>query len=141
MLYACSNQSNLRIVFLITFFNYQPFKILIQNYYVYRTKSALLIEQHGVAIVTAGARIHACHEHEAGGIFGAILCSRNSDYAVFQRLVHDFEHIAVELWQLIEKEHAVVSQANFARHGITAASHEGHGTSIRLCGGINCVIY
>ena len=89
----------------------------------------------GVAVVATRARIHACHEHEAGGIFGAILCSRNSDYAVFQRLAHDFEHIAVELWQLIEKEHPVVGQANFARHGITAASHERHGTSIRLCGG------
>ena len=27
----------------------------------------------GVAVVAAGARIHTCHEHKRGGIFGRIL--------------------------------------------------------------------
>ena len=57
----------------------------------------------------------------------------------FHGLAHHLEHRARKLRQLVEEEHSVVSQADFPGRGIGAASHQGNGTSIRLCGGINCV--
>ena len=44
--------------------------------------------------------------------------------AVFERLAEHFERGAVELRQLIEKQHAVVGEADFAGRGRGAAAHE-----------------
>ena len=44
----------------------------------------------GMPIVSAGARIHARHEHERGGVFGAVFCPTDTYYPVFQRLTHHF---------------------------------------------------
>ena len=89
----------------------------------------------GVAVVAAGAGVHAGHEHKRGWVLDGILGPRDVDEAVFQGLAHHLEHAAVELGQLVEKEHAVVSQAYLARGGVGAAAHQGHGTTTRLCGG------
>ena len=35
--------------------------------------------------------------------------------AFFERLAHHFQHVALKFRQLVEKQHAVVPQRNFAR--------------------------
>ena len=35
----------------------------------------------------------------------------------------------------VEEKHAIVCQRDFPWRGISAASHQRHGTNIRLCGG------
>ncbi len=44
--------------------------------------------------------------------------------AIFQRLAEHFQRAAVELGQLVEKQHAVVRQADFARRGNRSAADE-----------------
>ncbi len=48
----------------------------------------------------------------------------DADEAVFQRLAHHFENIAVELGQFVEKEHAVMRKRNLAGTRIRAAAHQ-----------------
>ena len=64
-------------------------KIIVQNFILQidaevgalvLVADALLL---GVALVPAGARIHARHEHERGGVFGAVFCPANTYYPVF----------------------------------------------------------
>ena len=49
---------------------------------------------------------------------------RDRDRAVFQRLAQHFERAAVELGQFVEKQHAVVRQADFAGRGDRAAADQ-----------------
>src|SRR5271157_57639 len=56
-----------------------------------------------------GARIHGCRQHEAGGGHGG---AGDRDHSVFQRLPQDFQHIALEFRQLVEKQHAVMGRAD-----------------------------
>ena len=50
--------------------------------------------------------------------------ARDRDSSVFERLAHDFERGAFEFRQLIEKQHAVVREADFARGGERAAAEQ-----------------
>ena len=88
-----------------------------------------------VAVVATRARIHRCHEHERGGVVDAVLGARNRDVAVLQRLPHHLQNRAIELGQLVKKKDSVVRQRDFSWRGISAATHQGNVTSIRLCGG------
>ena len=63
---------------------------------------------------SAGAGIHRRRQHEARGKRQRHGGARDGDSAVFQRLAHDFQHVAGELRQFIEKEHAVVGERDFA---------------------------
>jgi hypothetical protein len=54
-------------------------------------------------------RVHAADEPEPGGESQAERGARDGDVAVFQRLAHDFEDVAAEFGQFVEKEYAVVS--------------------------------
>ena len=49
---------------------------------------------------------------------------RDRHRAVFQRLAEHFQRAAVELGQLVEKQHAVVRQADLARRGRRAAADQ-----------------
>jgi hypothetical protein len=48
----------------------------------------------------------------------------DGDSPVFERLAHDFEHVARELRQLVKKEDAVVRERDFAGARDDAAADE-----------------
>ncbi len=79
----------------------------------------------GVVVVAAGAGVHCRHEHKGCGIFGGHLGAADGDAALLHRLSQHFEHAAFEFGQLVEEEHAVVGQADFAGLRIGTAAHEG----------------
>ena len=78
----------------------------------------------GVVIVAAWAGIHRRHEHKSCGIVDGIFSARDRDVTVFERLAHHFEHLSAEFGEFIEEENTVVGKADFAGHGIRAASDE-----------------
>src|ERR1035438_6968001 len=61
------------------------------------------------------ARIHGCHKHETGGEAQRHIGARNGDRAVFERLPEYLQHVARKLGEFIEKQQAIVRQADFAR--------------------------
>ena len=67
-----------------------------------------------VVEVAAGAGIHGRRQHEARREAERHGGARDGDRAVFERLAHHLEHVARKLRQLVQKEHAVVRQRNFA---------------------------
>ncbi len=77
-----------------------------------------------IAEISAGAGIHGRGEHEARGESHGDGRAGNSDRAVFERLAHDFEDIALELRQLVEEQHAIVAERDFAGAGDGAAADE-----------------
>ena len=58
--------------------------------------------------------------------------SRNGHRPILQRLAQHLQHVARELGQLVEKQHAVVRQADFARprHAGAAADQAGVGDGV-----------
>ena len=72
----------------------------------------------------AGAGIHRGDQHEARRIIDRAHGARDGDAAVFERLAHDLEDVAAELRQLVEKQHAVVGQRDFAGFGHRAAADQ-----------------
>ena len=68
----------------------------------------------GVALVAARAGVHRRHQHEAGGENSRARRAGDRDPAVLQRLAQDLEDPAIELRHLVEEQHAVVREANFA---------------------------
>src|SRR4029077_19993415 len=78
----------------------------------------------GVAEEPAGARVHRRRKHESSGKGDRSRGARNRGGAVFERLAHHFEDVALELRQFIEKKHAVVAQRNFSWAGNRAAADQ-----------------
>ena len=78
----------------------------------------------GIGKEATGAGIHGGDEHETRRVVDRPHGARHGDVAVFQRLAHDFENIAPELRQLVEKEHPVVRQGNFAGPGNRSTADE-----------------
>ena len=76
----------------------------------------------GIAKVAAGAWVHGRHENEARRERRRVERPRDGDVAFFQRLPQHFQAAAIELGQLVEEENAMVSQADLARRGRTAAA-------------------
>src|SRR5690242_1026433 len=72
--------------------------------------------------IPARARVHGGGEHEARWKGDGNGGAGNGDGAVFERLAHDFEDVALEFREFIEEEHAVVAERDFAgtRNGATA---------------------
>src|SRR5580704_18574416 len=68
----------------------------------------------GIAEKAAGAGIHGGGEHEAGGEAEGKRGARDGHASVFERLAHHFEHVALKFRKLVEKEHAIVAQGDFA---------------------------
>ncbi len=66
----------------------------------------------GVAKVTARAGVHRRHQLEACRKPYLVPRTGDHDLARLQRLAQHFKHAALELGQLIEKQHAMVGQGN-----------------------------
>jgi len=77
-----------------------------------RTAAAFAFQ---IAEVSARAWIHRGHEHELGRKCDAAGGARDRDFAVFERLAHDFERGAFKLGELVEKKDAMMGQTHFAR--------------------------
>ena len=86
-----------------------------------RTAAAFAFQ---IAEVAARTGIHRGHEHELGWEGYAAGCARDRDFAVFQGLPHHFERGAFELGKLVEKEDAVMREADFARRGDGGAAQQ-----------------
>lgn len=69
----------------------------------------------GVAKIAAGAGVHRRHQLEACREAHPIPGPGDHDLARFQWLAQHFQHAPLELWQFIEKQHAMVCQGDFAR--------------------------
>ena len=67
-----------------------------------------------VVEVSARTRIHGGGQHEARGKSERHGGAGDAYRAIFQRLAHNLEDVAGEFRQLVQKEHAVVSEGNFA---------------------------
>ena len=77
-----------------------------------------------VVEVAAGAGVHGGGEHEAGGEAERHGGAGDGDDAVLEGLAEDFEDVAGELGELVEKEEAVVGEGDFAGAGDHAAADE-----------------
>ncbi|OQA25721.1 MAG: hypothetical protein BWY59_01664 [Verrucomicrobia bacterium ADurb.Bin345] len=77
-----------------------------------------------IAVMAARARVHRRHEHEAARERHAGRRAGDGDQAVFQRLTHHLEHVAVKLRQLIQEQHSIVREAHLARHRMGSAPEQ-----------------
>jgi hypothetical protein len=77
-------------------------------------------------VVAAGAGIHRGDQLEFGRKFGMAGGAGNMHTAGFQRLAQGFQHLAVELGQFIEKQDALMGQADFAGARWIAAADQRH---------------
>src|SRR5208282_1644153 len=77
-------------------------------------------------VVAKGARtgIHSGGQHEAGGEGEGHGGAGDGDGAVFERLAQDFEDVAGEFGEFVEKEQAVVGERDFAGAGDNASADE-----------------
>ena len=72
----------------------------------------------------AGTGIHGRHQHEAGGIGQGGGGPGDGHPPVFQGLAQHFQDILPKFGQLVQEEHAVVGQADFAGPGDMAAADQ-----------------
>jgi hypothetical protein len=79
-----------------------------------------------VCIIAAGARIHGRYEHKARRILYPKACPSDDNFAFFEGLAKDFQHLAFEFGQLIQEKHAIVGEADFTGKGVVAATHQGY---------------
>src|ERR1700739_2969968 len=77
-----------------------------------------------VVEISTGAGIHGGREHEARRKAERHGGAGDGDVVVFERLAHDFEHVARKLRQFVEEEKSVVGQGNFAGTRDDAATNE-----------------
>jgi hypothetical protein len=68
--------------------------------------------------------IHCGDEHELGRERNAAGRAGYGDFAILEGLSHDLEGGAFELWQLIEKEDAVMRETDFAGLGNGGAAEQ-----------------
>lgn len=86
------------------------------------------------AVVAAGAGVHARAEHEIGGIFHRAAHAGDRDDAVFEGLSERFQRRTVVFGHLVEKQDAVVREADlpwFDETVATAAYGNGTGGMVR----------
>ena len=72
----------------------------------------------------AGARVHGRDQLEAGRKARRAHGPRDQHPAGFQRLAQRFQRAPVEFGQFIQKQHAVMRQADLSRPGMGAAAHQ-----------------
>src|SRR5207248_4379158 len=84
-----------------------------------RTTTAFAFQ---VAEITARTRIHRRHQHELAWESDAASCSRNGDASILQWLAHHLQSRAMKFRELVEKENAIVREADFTgvRNGAAA---------------------
>src|SRR6202043_4273492 len=78
----------------------------------------------GITEKSAGTRIHCCRQHEARWKTNGKRSAGNRHSAVFERLAHHFEHVALKFRQLVEKQDAVVPERNFSGPGHRSAADQ-----------------
>ena len=76
--------------------------------------------------ITAAARtgIHCRNQNKAGGESVAAGGPGNGDIAVFQRLSQNFQRLTLEFRQLIQKENAIMGEADLSGTGIVSATDQ-----------------
>src|SRR5712691_1275890 len=74
--------------------------------------------------IPARTGIHCADQLEARRIFGLAGGARDGDAAGFERLAQRFEHPAVELRQLVQKQHAVVREGYFAGARVASSADQ-----------------
>ena len=72
--------------------------------------------------MSARTRVHSCHEHEVGRIIHGEFVPCHSYMSILQRLTQYFERRTLKLSELVEKEHAIVGEADFSGLRVVAAS-------------------
>src|SRR5687767_4728164 len=77
-----------------------------------------------IAAVTARTGVHRGDELEARREKGLARGARDRHASGLERLAQRFEHVAVKLRQLVEKEHPVVRERDLARPRQVAATDE-----------------
>jgi hypothetical protein len=77
-----------------------------------------------IPIVSARTRIHRGDEHESGGKPERSADPGQRDGAFLQRLPQPIEDRTAKFRRLVEKQHTIVSQRDFARTGDRAAADE-----------------
>src|SRR4051812_1107067 len=77
-----------------------------------------------VACVSAGTGIRRADQCELRWKPDAAGCAHDRDVPVLERLAHRVEGVTRKLEQLVEKEHAAVREAHFARARARAATDE-----------------
>src|SRR5258708_6842768 len=75
-----------------------------------------------IAVKTARTWIHRPNKHEIGGERKRRFGAGERYRAFLERLAQQFENIARKLGQLVEEEHAMVSEAHFTRAGRPGAA-------------------
>ncbi len=78
----------------------------------------------GVAEKPARAGVHGRHQLEAGRETDLVAGPGDHDVAAFQGLAKHFQHAAVELGQLVQKQNAMMGQGDFSWLRATAAPHQ-----------------
>ncbi|MCY1286997.1 hypothetical protein D9M70_359800 [compost metagenome] len=91
----------------------------------------------GVAEISTGAGVHGRDELETGGKAHLVVGAGDDDLAALQRFAQDLQDLAVELGELVEEEHALVSQGDLAglRSAATANQRRARGTVVRVAKG------
>src|SRR5436190_7153235 len=77
-----------------------------------------------IVSITAWARIEGGNEHKVGRERGRIQRPADRDVAILERLPQHFERCPIELRQFVEKQNAVVREADLAWRGRRAAPYE-----------------
>ena len=77
-----------------------------------------------IAEVATGAGVHGGDEHEISGVGGAVVGAGNGDTMILERLAEGFEDVARIFGEFVEKENAKVSEGDFARTGVGAATND-----------------
>ena len=91
-----------------------------------RIRAALAHEARIVG-AAAAAGIYRRDQHEARRIRDAMIGARDRDFAGLERLAQRIQNLRREFRQLIEKQHAVMRERDFARPRAQAAADErGH---------------
>jgi len=84
-----------------------------------------------IAVMAAWTGVHRRDQHKTGRERQAAVRAADGDGLVFHRLAHHFQHAAVELRQLVEKEHAAMRQADLAGPRPVAAPNK-PGIAVRV---------
>ena len=79
----------------------------------------------GIAKIAAGAGIHRRHQLEARREAHLVAGPGDNDLPAFQGLAQHLQHLAVELGQLVQEQHALMGQGDLAGLRTAAAADQG----------------
>ena len=82
---------------------------------------------HAGTIIPALAGVHGGNQHKTAGVGGGAVYPAHGDAPVLDWLAQHLQRFAAELWQFVQKQYAVVGQADLAGAGHCAAARNGCG--------------